>query len=69
MPHTIGGASVSLCCAPDAGEGIDQLCVRLLARAQMARQPASVPTDHDVLAVPRRVQARKSELLRATPPR
>jgi phosphatidylserine/phosphatidylglycerophosphate/cardiolipin synthase-like enzyme len=48
-PVKLGEASVSVYFAPAAGEGVDDLCVRLLGEARKVRLMAFVLTDPDIL--------------------
>jgi phosphatidylserine/phosphatidylglycerophosphate/cardiolipin synthase-like enzyme len=60
-PTTISGATVAVYFAPAAGEGIDQLCSRLLTSAKKVRLMAFVITDPDILTSLKRFSARRAD--------
>jgi phosphatidylserine/phosphatidylglycerophosphate/cardiolipin synthase-like enzyme len=61
-PVKLGGAGVSVYFAPAAGEGVDELCVRLLGQARKVRLMAFVLTDPDILGALARFKAARADI-------
>ena len=61
-PLKLAGAKVSVYFAPASGEGVDQLCVRLLGEVKKVRLMAFVLTDPDILGALTRFKAARANI-------